>query len=152
MKAISSHQTLGSKANKRASQNVKLCFSSIWNLLNPSIISHLICILFFYCDLSKQDFDTHYLIECVVERSTLTYFTASVNYQVDWTKILADYRELSYLFTGCWLVCCSFHHYSTLWQLALQSQSEETNPQRLVTPTLMKAMPKKFNLANFKAH
>lgn len=81
----------------------------------------------YYVLSGKTDSCSHHMIKSVAESSALTCWTASVNQ-------LAHYRELPHLFTGLLvglLLLSSLQH-------AVQSQSEETNPQRLVTLTLMK--------------
>lgn len=83
------------------------------------------------------------MIKSVSERSTLTHCTSSINQLADWTKTPADHRKIPHLFTGLLvslLLLSSLQR--ALWQRAVQSQIEETNPQRLATPTLMEDAPK----------
>lgn len=86
----------------------------------------------YYVLSGKTDSRSHHMIKSDAESGALTCCTASVNQ-------LAHYRELPHLFTGLLvsLLLLSSLHYAP-WQRAVQSQSEETNPQRLVALTLMK--------------
>lgn len=89
------------------------------------------------CNLSKNWIFT---LAPWLNRNTFSRSRASVNQEADWAQAWPDHRELPHLFTGLLvsLLLLSIQNHAH----AAQSQSEETNPKRLATPTLIKATSK----------